>query len=81
MRARIRDLGLSKLKANFSYDEDIEIMKKADVFLKKHPETLPKLDERGDDVASWPSEALRYLGKSYKPKDRHEPHLVFVPRA
>jgi len=41
---------------------------------------LPKLAEDGDTVVSWPSEALKYLGKSYKPKDRHKPHVVFVPR-
>ena len=78
--ARIRDLGVSKLKENFSYDENVEIIEKADAFLKRHPEMLPKLAEHGDDVASRPSEALKYLGKNYKRKDRHKPHVVFVPR-
>ena len=77
---RIRDLGLSKLKENFSYEEDVEIMEKADAFLKKHPEMLPKLAKNEDDIASWPSEVLKYLGKGHKPKDRRKPHLAAVHR-
>ena len=73
--ARIRDLGLSKLKENFSYEEDMEIMEKADAFLKKHPEMLPKLSENGMQVIVWPPEALKYLGKDYQPKDRRSPSL------
>jgi len=73
--ARIRDLGLSKLKENFSYEEDVEIMEKADAFLKKRPELLPKLSENGMQVIVWPPEALKYLGKDYRPKDRCSPSL------
>jgi len=74
--ARIRDLGISKLKENFSYEEDTKIIEKANVFLKKYPEMLPKLAEHGDAVASWPSEALKYLGKDHTLKDRRKPHLA-----
>ena len=73
--ARIRDSGLSKLKENFSYEEDVEIMEKADAFLKKHLELLPRLSENRMQVIVWPPEALKYLGKGYRPKDRSTPSL------
>jgi len=76
--ARIRDIGLAKLKENFDYDEDPEIIEKADFFLKQHPEMLPKLTEDEESI-SWPLEALKYLGKNYKPKNRHMPFIAVIP--
>jgi hypothetical protein len=76
--ARIRDLGVSQAKADFSWDDDKEILQEAEPFLEGHPEMLPKLTDEGEDVASWPSEALKYLGKSYKPKDRSQPYVRVV---
>lgn len=64
--ARIRDGKIS----SFDYKQDSEIIEEARVYLKKHPEMLPKLDEDGKHVVSWPLTALKYLGKIYKPKDR-----------
>jgi DNA-binding transcriptional ArsR family regulator len=75
---RIRDLGLSRLREDFSYDEDSEIVEVAKTFLRRHPGMLPRLMEDGDNVASWPFETLRYLRENYKPKDRNEPTLHIV---
>lgn len=73
--ARIRNLGLPKVREDFSYDEDVEIIKEAKRFLEEHTEMLPKLTEDPEDIPSMPSEALKYLGKNHKPKDRSRPNL------
>jgi len=52
------------------YTDETEIVGEGKRFLEEHPEMLPKLSEDGMQVASWPLEALRYLGKDYQPKDR-----------
>jgi len=79
--ARIRDGKIKDGKSkDFDYENDSEILKEGENFLKKHPGMLPKLSEDGEDVISWPSEALKYLGKIYKPKDRRIPRLWVVPR-
>lgn len=52
------------------YSDDSEIVREGERFLKEHPGMLPKLSEDGMQVASWPTEALRYLGGDYQPKDR-----------
>ncbi|MFB0522949.1 MAG: hypothetical protein ACETV1_04200, partial [Candidatus Bathyarchaeia archaeon] len=57
------------------YSNDPEIVTEGERFLKEHPKMLPKLSEDGMQVASWPHETLRYLGKNYQPKDRHRPSL------
>ena len=79
--ARIRDGKVRKdgKSEDFDYDDELEIVEEAKRFLKQHPEMLPKLSEDGEYV-SWPSEALKYLGKIYKPKDRSIPHVWVVPR-
>jgi hypothetical protein len=76
--ARIRDLGISQTKADFSWDDDEGILQEAEPFVEGHPEMLPKLTDDGEDVTSWPSEALKYLGKGYKPKDRSQPYVRVV---
>jgi len=76
---RIRDGTIS----NFDYEkypDDPEILGEAERFLKEHPQMLPKLNEEEAGDVLWPEEALKYLGKSYVPKDRHKPQLFFVPR-
>jgi len=79
--ARIRDGKLKDGKSeDFDYENDPETLKEGENFLKNHPELLPKLSEDGEDVISWSSEALKYLGKIYKPKDRSIPHGWVVPR-
>jgi len=50
----------------------------SDRTLEGRPEMLPKLTDDGEDVVSWPSEALKYLGKGYKPKDRSRPYVRVV---
>jgi len=79
--ARIRDGKVRKdgKSEDFDYDDELEIVEEAKRFLKQHPEMLPKLSEDGEYV-SWPSEALKYLRKIYKPKDRSIPHVWVVPR-
>jgi DNA-binding transcriptional ArsR family regulator len=72
--ARIRDVNLS----NFNYRNDPEILKDAERFLKNHLEILPKLSDGGIDVSSWPPEALRYLRKNYRPKDRKVVRIIRV---
>ena len=57
------------------YSDDPEILREAKRFLKDSPEMLPKLSENGMQVISWPTEALKYLGKEYRPKDRRTPSL------
>jgi len=52
------------------YSDDPETVREGERFLKEHPEMLPKLSEDGMRVASWPTEASRYLGGDYQPKDR-----------
>ena len=56
------------------YPDDPEIVKEAKLGLKEHVEILPNLDEEGDFV-SWPPNALKYLRKNYKPKDRVIPYV------
>jgi len=63
--------------SNFNYENDQEILKEAERFIKKHPKMLPKLSERGD-VSYWPPEALKYLGANYKPKNRRIPTGAIV---
>ena len=58
------------------YSDDPEIVKEGERFLKEHPEMLPKLSQDGIEVASWPLETLRYLGKDYQPKDRSRGTLL-----
>lgn len=72
--ARIRDDVIS----DFDYESDPEIVSEAERFLKKHAEMLPKLNEDGVDVVSWPSKALKNLGKWYKPKDRIQPTFFVI---
>ena len=76
--ARIHDFGVSQAKADYYWDDDEEILQEAEPFLEGRPEMLPKLTDDGDDVASWPSEALKYLGKGHKPKDRSQPYVKVV---
>ena len=72
--ARKRDGTISNFDYK-KYPDDPEILEEAERFLKEHPEMLPKLTEDEEDVVSWPREALKYLGKIHKPKDRH---ITFV---
>ena len=58
------------------YSDEPEIVREGERFLEEHPGMLPKLSEGGMKVASWPTEALRYLGKDYQPKDRSRPTLL-----
>jgi hypothetical protein len=52
------------------YSGDPETAREKERFLKEHPEMLPKLSENGMQVASWPTQASKYLGKDHQPKDR-----------
>ncbi|MEM3752926.1 MAG: winged helix-turn-helix domain-containing protein [Candidatus Bathyarchaeia archaeon] len=63
---------------DFDYKDDMEIVEEAKRFLKEHPEMLPKI--KNDDEVLWPEEALKYLGKNYKPKDRSIPYASVVSR-
>jgi hypothetical protein len=63
--------------SEFDYEDDLEIMKEAELGLKEHVEILPNLDEEGDFV-SWPPNALKHLRKNYKPKDRGIPYVGIV---
>ncbi|MBE0512823.1 winged helix-turn-helix transcriptional regulator [Candidatus Bathyarchaeota archaeon] len=53
-----------------TYSDDPETMREGERFLNEHPTMLPKLSKDGMRVASWPTEASRYLGGDYQPKDR-----------
>jgi len=64
---------------NFDYENESEIVKEADLCLKEHLEMLPKLDEDRGDVVSWPSNALKYLRKNYKLKERAMPFVAIIP--
>ena len=80
--ARMRDGKVSnKGKSKyFDYEKekaDAEIIEEAERFLKNHQNLLPKLADDGQLVASWPSEALRFLGEDYKPKDREIREIAF----
>ena len=44
-------------------------------FLKERAHLLPRLTEDGENVVFCPAPALRYLGDTYKPKDRGTPHV------
>jgi hypothetical protein len=70
--ARIREGKIS----SFDYEQNSEIIEEAKAYLKKHPEMLPKLGSDGQHVVSWPSSALKYLGRIYKPKDRLKAALM-----
>ena len=58
------------------YSDDPEIVREGERFLEERLGILPRLSEGGMQVASWPTEALRYLGKDYQPKDRSRPTLL-----
>jgi hypothetical protein len=77
--ARIRDVGLQKMRENFDYDNEPDIVEAANVFLGKHRELLPKLVDDENEIA-WAPEALKCLGRDYKPKNRIIPHVYVVPR-
>jgi hypothetical protein len=72
--ARIRNGEIS----NFDYENDAEIVEEAEVRLKTQPQMLPRLAEDGEEVVSWPSEALKYLGETRQPKDRHKTAFFVV---
>jgi len=74
---KVREDGKSE---DFRYEDDIMVVEEAKRFLKTHPNLLPKLAEDGESVVSWSSEALKFLGEDYKPKERAEPHLWVVRR-
>ena len=81
--ARMRDGHVKDGKSEyFDYENDREILEEGERFRQEHPEVLPKLTEDGDDVVSWPSEALKYLGKIYTLKDRRIPcfGVAYPPR-
>lgn len=75
--ARKRDGTISDFDYE-KYPDDPEILEKAERFRKEHPEMLPKFDEDGKPY--WPEEALKYLSPNYKPRDRHVPTLLVIPR-
>jgi DNA-binding transcriptional ArsR family regulator len=60
----------SNADLKYMYQDNPEMMKEAERFLKKHRRMIPNLQPNGYDVASWPIEALKYLGKPYEPKAR-----------
>lgn len=70
--ARIRDqqVEMNGNSKSFDYEEDALIVEEAKRFLKDNPKLLPTLSKDGENVIDWPSEALRYLGDNYIPKDR-----------
>ena len=70
--ARIRDkqVEMNGYSKSFDYEEDARIVEEANRFLKDHPKLLPTLSNDGENVIEWTSEALRYLGDNYIPKDR-----------
>ena len=79
--ARIRDgkMGEDGKSKDFDYSEDLEIVELAKRFLKEHPELLPKLNDSGESIVPpWPPEALKYLGKDYRPKDRGRPFVTVI---
>lgn len=82
--ARMRDgkVGEDGKSKDFDYESDVEIVAEAKRFMKMHPDLLPKLTGNGDDVVSWSLEALKYLEKVYKPKDRMMPYVgvAYPPR-
>ena len=61
------------------YPNDPEIVKAAELCLKEHLDMLPNLDE-DSNVASWPPEALKYLRKNYKLKEREQPSVTVIPQ-
>lgn len=75
--ARIRDKHVAESGKSevFDYDEDAAIVEEAKRFLKEHSGLLPKLSDDGETVALWPTEALRFLGENYTPKDRNLPYV------
>ena len=75
--ARKRDGTISDFDYE-KYPADPEILEEVERFLKEHPEMLPKLNEEDPDDISWSQEALKYLRKTYKPKDRHQPTLIVI---
>jgi hypothetical protein len=72
-------MGLQKMRENFDYDSEPDIVEAANVFLEKHHELLPKLVDDENEIA-WAPEALEYLGRDHKPKNRIIPHVHVVPR-
>jgi hypothetical protein len=72
-------MGLQKMRENFDYDNEPDIVEAANVFLEKHCELLPKLVDDENEIV-WAPEALKRLGRDYKPKDRIIPHVYVVPR-
>ena len=68
--ARIMQKCFSETDLKFMYQDDPETMEETERFLKKHRGMIPNLQPNGYDVSSWPVEALKYLGKPYKPKAR-----------
>lgn len=79
---RIRDKQVDEdgKSETFNYDEDAAILEEAKRFLRDYPSLLPKLTSDGEEVASWPSAALKFLGENYEPVARTEPFLAMVPR-
>ena len=74
---KVTETGMSKF---FDYTKEVEdagIVEVANRFLKKHPNLLPKMNQDGEKVVAWPTEALRFLGEEYKPKDRRVFELAF----
>jgi hypothetical protein len=81
--ARIRDKHVAEdgKSENFDYDDEPLVVEEAKRLLREHPQLLPKLSDDGDEVISWSSEALRFLGEQYTPKDRRIPYLgIASPR-
>jgi hypothetical protein len=72
--ARIRDkhVELNGSSKSFDYQDDAHIVEEAKRFLNDYPKLPPTLSEDGEKVKvkGWSSEALRYLGYDYIPKDR-----------
>jgi thiamine pyrophosphate-dependent acetolactate synthase large subunit-like protein len=82
LAARIRDkqVDIDGSSKSFDYEEDTRIVEEAKRFLKEHPKLLPTLSKDGEKVLEWPSEALRYLGDSYIPKDRPIQFVIAINR-
>ncbi len=78
--ARMRDGKPDDWHELYEDEDGPQIKKEAERVLKKFPNILPQLTEDGEDVACWPPEAIKRLGKEYKPKDRSSPELWVVPR-
>ena len=80
--ARIRDqlVEMNGSSKSFDYEEDAHIVEEAKRFLKDHPKLIPTLSKDGENVIQWSSEALRYLGDNYIPKDRPIQFVVAINR-